>query len=305
MSWPALGDAHLIGALMVWGLLMASLTAGRHPALSLRFGVTALVFYVAISGAASQFEAFRNIAISDAASKTLVAAESSGLIGQRAGVLVTLLAFLTVCAVGVNARALVTGLGHASRRGSELARVGVYVLLALPYPLSGLKVGTQFLDLLLLKWTISSMESKGTYFMDTTPRTWDQLRDERFLKRLGGEEGRFAKQTPVEDLVGALSSDCVQEESAQEGWLDRPAHCVSPVQAQLYCESVGARLPTPAEWRDENASAGAEAPGGLGEWTMKQQHGVATFFRSNRDGATEVPVSVSERGVLFRCAVTF
>jgi hypothetical protein len=97
-----------------------------------------------------------------------------------------------------------------------------------------------------------------------------------------------------------------------------PAVCVTAVEARLYCDAIGLRLPTPAEWEaalgDVPIEAGEDSDspfsrGRFAEWTMAMTHGTPTFeIRGTADvaGAPDdlKPDRFSDK-VGFRCAFTF
>ena len=87
-----------------------------------------------------------------------------------------------------------------------------------------------------------------------------------------------------------------------------PARCVTAIEAQLYCEGLGKRLPTPEEW---SATVGAAEPpteilrGPFGEWTMRRIHGTPTFRVVGNDEESAEPIELAPNEVSprvgFRC----
>lgn len=131
-------------------------------------------------------------------------------------------------------------------------------------------------------------------YLALTQRGYDSYSDETLLEALagGGECG--------DALKGAI-------ESEQEATY---AVCVTAIEARLYCESLGLRLPTPEEW--DAGLSDPEEPferGPFAEWTMRMTHGTPTFEvrgATTQNGASPdlKPDAYSDR-VGFRCAFTF
>ncbi|MBW2278956.1 MAG: AgmX/PglI C-terminal domain-containing protein, partial [Deltaproteobacteria bacterium] len=97
-----------------------------------------------------------------------------------------------------------------------------------------------------------------------------------------------------------------------------PARCVTAIEAKLYCEGLGKRLPTAAEWEAALGDVPLEADedsnnpftrGPFAEWTMAMTHGTPTFEIRGAVGVAGAPEDLkpdqfSDR-VSFRCAFTF
>ena len=111
-------------------------------------------------------------------------------------------------------------------------------------------------------------------------------------------------------LTAALAGASTCEDMVQA----EPAACVTAIEARLFCEANGKRLPTPEEW--ERALGGAVDSGAdelrrgeLGEWTMRVVHGTAAFEIKGADASAGIPeklepTELSPR-VGFRCAFSF
>jgi len=131
----------------------------------------------------------------------------------------------------------------------------------------------------------------------------------------------------ADGLFEALTGQCRMdyEEGALVAALDgaskcrdivnrEPAGCVTAIEARLYCESNGKRLPTPEEWKlalgeVEVGEQGELERAAIGEWTMRVVHGTATFEIAGAEAADEIPkklepTELSEH-VGFRCAYSF
>ena len=105
----------------------------------------------------------------------------------------------------------------------------------------------------------------------------------------------------------------------QTGDAAEPARCVTAIEARIYCERLGKRLPTPLEWDAALTKVKPGDPGGtasraltrgdFGEWTMRKVHGTATFEIRGQAGAAGVPQRLApnrfSKRVGFRCAFTF
>ncbi|MFH2008617.1 MAG: protein kinase [bacterium] len=98
------------------------------------------------------------------------------------------------------------------------------------------------------------------------------------------------------------------------------ARCVTAIEARLYCQGRGMRLPTPREWDAaltsiKPAEAGLPDParplqrGPFAEWTMQKVHGTATFELRGTDGVPGAPAKLEpnrfSRHVGFRCVFNF
>ena len=97
-----------------------------------------------------------------------------------------------------------------------------------------------------------------------------------------------------------------------------PAVCVTAIEARLYCEGLGLRLPTPEEWRgalDKIPVVKLEdderpfSRGPLAEWTMIVTHGTPTFEIQGAEAVEGAPVDLKPNEysdkVGFRCAFSF
>lgn len=109
---------------------------------------------------------------------------------------------------------------------------------------------------------------------------------------------RSRRDYDEEELVEALagSSKCKDIVKAE------PATCVTAIEAMLYCESYGKRLPTPEEWDHALEQEDVERAE-IGEWTMRVVHGTATFEVKGADTKLDPPEFSPDVG--FRCAYSF
>jgi len=89
---------------------------------------------------------------------------------------------------------------------------------------------------------------------------------------------------------------------------------VTGIEARLYCEANGKRLPTPEEWehalgRIESGGQGDLRRAELGEWTMRVVHGTAAFEIKGAEGSERIPARLEptefSEHVGFRCAFSF
>jgi len=177
----------------------------------------------------------------------------------------------------------------------------------------------------IVEMTPASMERGGeaSFYIDRAPSSLSRSRP-RFFARLTGEDkkdftpGGLLAALAGSGACGEALSGTVGPAELPEDWERRPARCVTGIEARLFCEARGKRLPTPAEWRaalgspapgERGGSAGQLQRGGLAEWTMKEVHGTATFEVMGATAEMEVegklgPASFSPH-VGFRCAFTF
>ncbi|RLB66194.1 MAG: hypothetical protein DRI90_00060, partial [Deltaproteobacteria bacterium] len=141
-----------------------------------------------------------------------------------------------------------------------------------------------------------ALESKAaaSFYIDRNPSTLRQGREELHIRLVATHRGPFNRTELLAALAG--QGECPEILAAALGADDHgadtsepsPARCVTAVEARLYCEARGKRLPTPAEW---DAALGTITPtspavvertgplrrGGFGEWTMELLHGTPTF----------------------------
>ncbi len=133
------------------------------------------------------------------------------------------------------------------------------------------------------------------YYIDSEPESLHNGADGLF----GELTGKSRMDYEEKELVAALSGakQCPDIVSAS------PARCVTAIEAKLYCESNGKRLPTPEEWTHAMEAEPDLRADGTGEWTMRMVHGTATFEVSG-SGEKLDPAGHSP-DVGFRCAFSF
>jgi formylglycine-generating enzyme required for sulfatase activity len=137
------------------------------------------------------------------------------------------------------------------------------------------------------------------YYIDAEPESLQHGADGLF-----GELTGISRMDYVEkDLVAALagSKECPDVVAAS------PARCITAIEARLYCESNGKRLPTPEEWTHAMDAEPGLRGDALGEWTMRMVHGTATFEVSGSGDGVPDKLEPAEfsRQVGFRCAFSF
>jgi serine/threonine-protein kinase len=122
--------------------------------------------------------------------------------------------------------------------------------------------------------------------------------------------GTCRREYDEEELVGALagSSTCRDIVNVE------PARCVTAIEARLYCEANGKRLPTAEEWDRALGKVKAGGEGDLrrselGEWTMRVVHGTAAFEIKGAEASEQIPAKLEptefSEQVGFRCAFSF
>ncbi len=143
-------------------------------------------------------------------------------------------------------------------------------------------------------------EADPTFYLDREPASIT-LHGADFYAALAGE----ARAYSPEALLSALASNRTCQ-VPPEG----TTTCITAIEAKLYCESRGKRLPTPDEWRgailaEDNL---AIRPPEQGEWTMAMKHGTPTFTvmgLPQNHPATSANPQDARQDIAFRCAFTF
>jgi len=141
--------------------------------------------------------------------------------------------------------------------------------------------------------------SDHPYYIDAEPESLRHGADGLFGELTGSSRMDYEEK----DLVAALagSRDCPDIVAAS------PARCITAIEAKLYCESNGKRLPSPEEWEHAMEAEPGLRGDSIGEWTMRMVHGTATFeVIGSGDGVPEKldPAEHSPH-VGFRCAFSF
>lgn len=166
-------------------------------------------------------------------------------------------------------------------------------------------------------------EKEPTFYMDRAPQSLAE--GHRLLYWALTQKRRHTKPT-VDKVHRALKAHqaCpkILTRALRQTGDAEPARCVTAIEARIYCEQLGKRLPTPREWDTALAKVMPRGPGAgtvraltrgdFGEWTMQKEHGTATFEIRGQAGATGAtskpwrlaPNRFSKR-VGFRCAFTF
>lgn len=246
---------------------------------------------------------------------------------------------LVVPLFALTAGFFVRDVGGAMPWGRKLRELGGFAgsaAAALAYPFSLPSTLASFHQDQRTSHTIANMAPIQGAFVDVAPRTYRDLLSARFVSSLpdqppSGSLGEPADAARLREGLGALPgcSDAVKvlhgaPESGGGAW-SQPATCLSPAHAQRYCESIGARLPSPEEWgRALDGARGtqrswepgfviAEAEAGrfhrstLREWTGRRHAGAPVFFRvpSAHGEAEEVSPRLVDRPTAFRCAFSF
>ena len=160
-------------------------------------------------------------------------------------------------------------------------------------------------------------EADPSFYIDAAPSTLDAASEDLFIALTGQAREAYTAEGLVSTLAGAescpelLHASLGARENTPEASPSAPAveplpvRCVSAVEARLYCEERGKRLPTPEEWRAWQRGA---AGGDLCEWSMRLVHGTPTFEIVGSPGAAcpdQLRPDAVSRAVGFRCAFTF
>jgi hypothetical protein len=216
----------------------------------------------------------------------------------------------------------------------DVAALLVLAATALPFQLTQRQAFAGFAEKMTLSWTLRHMQGTGTCFMDRGAVNWEDLRTPGFIGGLTGEEHPVGYMPPEAELFEVLGDQgkclaaraseyrAIAKDEDRDYFMKGPVTCLSPAQAKLYCETIGARLPTREEWSQVLVGM-APVEGrdlsereyytqfrrpGMTEWAMEAEHGTPVFYRmSATDGEepVEVLAGTVEEGTTFRCAFTF
>jgi len=160
-------------------------------------------------------------------------------------------------------------------------------------------------------------------YVDKSPATLGRGAREFFAELTGKPAGEFSERELVIRLAGTEACRRILEASLSS--LDEDgryvaARCLTAIEAKVYCEARGKRLPTPEEWEaavgsispyasEGSVKAGALVRGPFAEGTMRVMHGTPKFELRGVGAAMGVPDKVAPdehfRDVGFRCAFTF
>jgi serine/threonine-protein kinase len=212
--------------------------------------------------------------------------------------------------------------------------IALFVALAIvcrkSLPLAGLgrvavSLGTILVAAVLAAIVLVAMQQAG--------QQWSAFKFARMEPVTGGDHPFYVDSGPeglrhgADGLYEALTGECRRDydEAALTAALAgatecgdivgrEPARCVTAIEARLYCESNGKRLPTREEWQRalgevEVGASGELRRAAIGEWTMRVVHGTATFEIAGADSADAVPEKLEptefSEHVGFRCAFSF
>ena len=306
--------------------------------LALQLTGLGLIFLVAVSMVAGYVAVFQLWEGAEAAERMPQMAFAVKTVNNWAIVLLCLCGILmALVAVWFPKNLLLSGKLGRKTHLKHWAGLLVLLTLASAYPLSQISAFSRFLFEQKVAFTSQSMLPGGEFYLDAQARTWGDLTIERFVQRLKGNDsqGPFGARIPPKKLFEALrsESDCLglvaaqfdslssnpENSEALAAFLAKPVRCLSPAQARIYCESFGARLPTPAEWSDtlgsvEPSSPEAPRPAGAPgfrrtasqEWAMEIQHATAGFSSMGGPGGQAlVSAKAGAESTSFRCAFSF
>ena len=261
--------------------------------------------------------------------------------GERSGMSIGIAMHVVSTMVGTSLLLLVLlhrkSMGPMRKRHSKSAvgriALGVFAVLLTGLPwfslVSGSVAAGKAIDMSTGKPAIIEMapgtlepEGEPAFYIDRKPSGLNKTLPD-FYARLAGESWEEFTQAELLELLHGYGECADVLEAAtrvsegQQVFGRVPARCVTAIEARLYCESRGKRLPSPTEWE---AALGEVIPGGLtvdgkisrgefAEWTMKLVHGTPTFYVLGATPAMKIPDTPSpehfSRQIGFRCAFTF
>ena len=201
------------------------------------------------------------------------------------------------------------------------AALAAVVATGVPY-LMVARAADASIDALAIPWTspglvemVPATRTPGepaSYYIDRAPADLHPATDVLYQRLTGRSRREYAPNA----LLSALTAgaECHELLAAAitgpaEGAAPPAARCVTAVEARLYCEARGKRLPTPAEWDAALRGATDARRGPFAEWTMAFVSGTPTFTVKGLDRADETLATLRpdawSREVGFRCAFTF
>jgi hypothetical protein len=223
----------------------------------------------------------------------------------------------------VAAGSLIPGRFGLAVLGRALLAVSVVVLVLLPLPLPTL--ASRSLDRVYLPYAVSQMHpvsvtpgEKPTVYVDKRPRSLVAARKPFWAVLTRRSRTRYRDGALQKVLVGYKHCPVLLSRALGRAKKIVPARCVSGVEARHYCEALGMRLPTPAEW--DAALGNVPLPGSglgkppttpflrgyFGEWTLHMVHGTPTIAVRGHKGSKRVPAKLEADAfslfVGFRCA---
>jgi len=338
MGWPWRFLSYLMWLLTAIPVLMDEPAGGRAYSLgwqSIKAGVVALLALHLLAAVAGQVGIFGLMAEippwlrpleAQAAGETL---ESS--LQALSFVTLSLLALL----ITANWRTL--GLGRGGKPFQRFKAVGTAVatvlMMIVPFVVLTLSLMSIGQAGAIPWWKPAVVEmTPGTlvpgeppsFYIDRKPSTLHRGKVELFTEMTGSNREEFTETGLVEQLSGGRECSGILRAALGNGDLGpdaaaAPARCVSAIEAKLYCEARGKRLPTPAEWEGALAGLSASESGGpgqgglvrgdFGEWTMELKHGTATFkvmgLPSSSGLSADLRPDAFAPDIGFRCAYTF
>lgn len=207
--------------------------------------------------------------------------------------------------------------------GRALLSSAVVALVLVPLPLPTL--ASRSLDRVYLPLAFTQMHpvtlvpgEKPSVYLDKRPRDLVSAR-KPFWTTLTNRAGHWYRDGDLRKvLVGYKRCPVLLSRALGRAKKIVPARCVSGVEARHYCEALGMRLPTPAEWdaalgkvplprsRHGKLPTTAFQRGNFGEWTLHIVHGTPTIVVRGRGSSKRIPANLEADGfsqfVGFRCA---
>jgi class 3 adenylate cyclase len=246
---------------------------------------------------------------------------------------IMLVLFLTLMLVFRRSFPLSRRAGNAKR---ALLGVGIVALMVLPLPVlysvmiqSGHQMWIYDKFKLMYPGELSK-EDGPSFYIDREPQSLTLAAGGLFTFLVHGgpepRDWRVAEQQRTEyteeklkDLLAGNKQcpEIIDAALAKDG-KDESVRCITAIEARLYCERMGLRLPTPEEWEAEISKVPLEADedsdspftrGPFAEWTMTVVHGTPTFQVSGAEGVEGAPDKLDPNEfsdkVGFRCAFSF
>jgi len=290
-------------------------------------GVAVAVGLVALFGALGEMSGERRAEAWEGASE---------IVEHAVGSCWTVLAVLTVLLVGVCRRVFPLPSGPLATWWKPVA-LAVVTVLATGLNTGMLLVGNEIVReaMALPSWKPALVEmvpaaeapnAEAAYYLDRLPTALSSGRVGLFHALATESDEDFSAQGLLARLAGrGACAEALAESIGPDGMQGDapptpPARCVSAVEARLYCEARGKRLPTPEEWTAALAEVAATPAAALdargphqrtmlAEWTMRVVHGTPTFELLGGDAAPDAPESLQPGStsphVGFRCAFRF